>query len=122
MPTSQPTLSPLKVTLVLGTFVALGPLTIDLYLPALPTIADDLMRTGEPQVQHRATDHVHAHRDAFHRQQRRVGFRGGGVAAFEYAGGRERGPVRRPQPGDPAAFLVHQDGRFFSKFLAHSGG
>lgn len=45
VPTSQPTLSPLKVTLVLGAFVALGPLTIDLYLPALPTIATDLMTT-----------------------------------------------------------------------------
>lgn len=45
MPPSQPALSPLKVTLVLGAFVALGPLTIDLYLPALPTIATDLMTT-----------------------------------------------------------------------------
>jgi len=45
VPTSQPTLSPLKVTLVLGTFVALGPLTVDLYLPALPTITTDLMTT-----------------------------------------------------------------------------
>ncbi len=45
MPSSQPALSPLKVTLVLGAFVALGPLTIDLYLPALPTIATDLMTT-----------------------------------------------------------------------------
>ncbi|MCO7222583.1 multidrug effflux MFS transporter [Klenkia sp. PcliD-1-E] len=45
MPPSQPALSPLKVTLVLGAFVALGPLTIDLYLPALPTIAADLMTT-----------------------------------------------------------------------------
>ena len=28
--------------LVLGVMVALGPLTIDMYLPALPKIADDL--------------------------------------------------------------------------------
>lgn len=45
MPPSQPALSPLKVTLVLSAFVALGPLTVDLYLPALPTIATDLMTT-----------------------------------------------------------------------------
>ncbi|KQS66979.1 transporter [Modestobacter sp. Leaf380] len=31
-----------KLALTLGAFVALGPLTIDMYLPALPTIAEDL--------------------------------------------------------------------------------
>lgn len=36
----------LKMVLVLGAFVALGPMTIDMYLPALPTIADDLMTTS----------------------------------------------------------------------------
>jgi len=30
---------------VLGAFIALGPLTIDLYLPALPTITDELLTT-----------------------------------------------------------------------------
>jgi DHA1 family bicyclomycin/chloramphenicol resistance-like MFS transporter len=35
----------LKLTLVLGAFIALGPLTIDMYLPALPTIADELHAT-----------------------------------------------------------------------------
>jgi hypothetical protein len=29
-----------KMVLILGLLVALGPLTIDMYLPALPTIAD----------------------------------------------------------------------------------
>jgi MFS transporter, DHA1 family, multidrug resistance protein len=31
---------------VLGAFIALGPLTIDLYLPALPTISDELVTTS----------------------------------------------------------------------------
>jgi DHA1 family bicyclomycin/chloramphenicol resistance-like MFS transporter len=31
-----------RTALTLGAFVALGPLTVDMYLPALPTIADDL--------------------------------------------------------------------------------
>src|ERR1700755_2514332 len=31
-----------RMILVLGVMVALGPLTIDMYLPALPKIADDL--------------------------------------------------------------------------------
>lgn len=39
-----------RLVLVLGALVALGPLTIDTYLPALPTLADDLSAT-EPQVQ-----------------------------------------------------------------------
>lgn len=32
--------------LVLGSLIALGPLTIDMYLPALPAITDDLMTTS----------------------------------------------------------------------------
>ncbi|MFC7489510.1 MULTISPECIES: multidrug effflux MFS transporter [unclassified Knoellia] len=40
----------LRMVLVLGALVALGPLTIDTYLPALPTLAEDLGAT-EPQVQ-----------------------------------------------------------------------
>ncbi|GAB3355654.1 multidrug effflux MFS transporter [Modestobacter lapidis] len=40
----------LKMVLVLGAFVALGPMTIDLYLPALPTITEDL-RTSSAAVQ-----------------------------------------------------------------------
>lgn len=40
----------LKMVLVLGALVALGPLTIDTYLPALPTLADEL-GASEPQVQ-----------------------------------------------------------------------
>jgi MFS transporter, DHA1 family, multidrug resistance protein len=35
----------LRLVLVLGALVALGPLTIDLYLPALPTIVGDLATT-----------------------------------------------------------------------------
>jgi DHA1 family bicyclomycin/chloramphenicol resistance-like MFS transporter len=31
---------------VLGAFIALGPLTIDMYLPALPTITDELLTTS----------------------------------------------------------------------------
>src|SRR5690242_18461821 len=34
--------SRLRMVMVLGAVVALGPLTIDMYLPALPKIADDL--------------------------------------------------------------------------------
>jgi DHA1 family bicyclomycin/chloramphenicol resistance-like MFS transporter len=34
------------MVLVLGAFVALGPMTIDMYLPALPTIATDLQTTS----------------------------------------------------------------------------
>jgi DHA1 family bicyclomycin/chloramphenicol resistance-like MFS transporter len=39
-----------RLALVLGAFIALGPLTIDMYLPALPTITEDL-RTTAPTVQ-----------------------------------------------------------------------
>jgi DHA1 family bicyclomycin/chloramphenicol resistance-like MFS transporter len=35
----------LRLALVLGSLIALGPLTIDLYLPALPTITTDLATT-----------------------------------------------------------------------------
>jgi MFS transporter, DHA1 family, multidrug resistance protein len=35
----------LRLVLVLGSLIALGPLTIDMYLPALPTLADDLRTT-----------------------------------------------------------------------------
>ncbi|MCF6734762.1 multidrug effflux MFS transporter [Blastococcus sp. KM273129] len=34
-----------RTALTLGAFVALGPLTIDMYLPALPSITDDLLTT-----------------------------------------------------------------------------
>ncbi|WP_373455119.1 multidrug effflux MFS transporter [Rhodococcus sp. 14-1411-2a] len=40
----------LRVILVLGALIALGPLTIDMYLPALPAIADDL-NTSSSAVQ-----------------------------------------------------------------------
>jgi DHA1 family bicyclomycin/chloramphenicol resistance-like MFS transporter len=36
----------LKLVLVLGALIALGPLTIDMYLPALPSIATDLETTS----------------------------------------------------------------------------
>jgi MFS transporter, DHA1 family, multidrug resistance protein len=36
----------LNLVLVLGFLIALGPLTIDMYLPALPTITDDLQTTA----------------------------------------------------------------------------
>ncbi len=39
-----------RTALTLGAFVALGPLTVDMYLPALPAIADDL-RTSAATVQ-----------------------------------------------------------------------
>src|SRR5690606_7722455 len=32
----------LRIVLVLGSLIAIGPLTIDMYLPALPAIAEDL--------------------------------------------------------------------------------
>ncbi len=35
----------LRLVLVLGALIALGPLTIDMYLPALPSITDDLLTT-----------------------------------------------------------------------------
>jgi DHA1 family bicyclomycin/chloramphenicol resistance-like MFS transporter len=35
-----------RTALTLGAFVAVGPLTIDMYLPALPTIAADLGTTA----------------------------------------------------------------------------
>lgn len=44
-PASHPRDSP-GLVLVLGMLVALGPFTIDLYLPALPTIADELHTTS----------------------------------------------------------------------------
>ena len=33
---------PWRVVLLLGSLIALGPLSIDLYLPALPALTDDL--------------------------------------------------------------------------------
>ena len=39
-----------RIALVLGAFVAIGPLTIDMYLPALPTITTELSTTAS-QVQ-----------------------------------------------------------------------
>jgi DHA1 family bicyclomycin/chloramphenicol resistance-like MFS transporter len=38
----EPVPSRAKMIVVLGLLVALGPLTIDMYLPALPRIADEL--------------------------------------------------------------------------------
>jgi DHA1 family bicyclomycin/chloramphenicol resistance-like MFS transporter len=35
-----------RTALILGAFVAVGPLTIDMYLPALPSIADELATTS----------------------------------------------------------------------------
>ncbi len=54
-PATPPVVAPsargrLRMILVLGALVALGPLTIDMYLPALPRIVDDL-RTTEAAVQ-----------------------------------------------------------------------
>ena len=40
----------LQLVLVLGAFTALGPLTIDMYLPAFPQIGDDLA-ASDSQVQ-----------------------------------------------------------------------
>jgi len=50
-PTTSPVVAPtgwgqLRLVLVLGALIALGPLTIDMYLPALPTIVDDLETTS----------------------------------------------------------------------------
>ncbi|HEV7648068.1 MAG TPA: multidrug effflux MFS transporter [Actinophytocola sp.] len=36
----------IRIILVLGALIALGPLTIDMYLPALPAIANDLMTSS----------------------------------------------------------------------------
>jgi DHA1 family bicyclomycin/chloramphenicol resistance-like MFS transporter len=36
----------LRLVLVLGVLIAVGPLTIDMYLPSLPTITDDLQTTA----------------------------------------------------------------------------
>jgi len=49
--TTAPVVAPtglgrLRLVLVLGALIALGPLTIDMYLPALPTIVDDLQTTS----------------------------------------------------------------------------
>jgi len=43
VPDDRATPSRLRVIVVLGLLVALGPLTIDMYLPALPQIAEDLV-------------------------------------------------------------------------------
>lgn len=40
--TDAPAVSRIRMIVVLGALVALGPLTLDLYLPALPRIADEL--------------------------------------------------------------------------------
>jgi MFS transporter, DHA1 family, multidrug resistance protein len=44
--TDQPVVSRARMTVVLGALMALGPLTIDMYLPALPRIADELSVTS----------------------------------------------------------------------------
>ena len=41
---------------VLGVLVALGPLTIDMYLPALPKIADDLSVSSSVVAAHADRD------------------------------------------------------------------
>ncbi|HEY7597125.1 MAG TPA: multidrug effflux MFS transporter [Actinophytocola sp.] len=45
-PESPAGLARVRLILVLGALIALGPLTIDMYLPALPAIADDLMTSS----------------------------------------------------------------------------
>jgi MFS transporter, DHA1 family, multidrug resistance protein len=50
-PAATPVVAPtgwgrLRLVLILGALIALGPLTIDMYLPALPTIVDDLRTTS----------------------------------------------------------------------------
>ena len=47
-PAGRPSMA--RLALVLGAFVAIGPLTIDMYLPALPTIREELSLTSA-QVQ-----------------------------------------------------------------------
>jgi DHA1 family bicyclomycin/chloramphenicol resistance-like MFS transporter len=47
---AEPGAHRLRLVLVLGALIALGPLTIDLYLPSLPTITDELATTS-PTVQ-----------------------------------------------------------------------
>jgi MFS transporter, DHA1 family, multidrug resistance protein len=42
---AAPPPSRLRLALILGALIALGPLTIDMYLPALPTITDELLTT-----------------------------------------------------------------------------
>ncbi|MEO5711106.1 MAG: MFS transporter [Nocardioidaceae bacterium] len=54
-PAAETTASPTgrgyaRLVLVLGALIALGPLTIDMYLPAFPRIGDDL-RAGDSAVQ-----------------------------------------------------------------------
>ncbi|MEV4512745.1 multidrug effflux MFS transporter [Dactylosporangium sp. NPDC049525] len=44
------TANPVRLVLVLGSLIAIGPLTIDMYLPALPSITDDL-HTSSTAVQ-----------------------------------------------------------------------
>jgi MFS transporter, DHA1 family, multidrug resistance protein len=43
--TTAPTTPRLRLVLILGALIALGPLTIDMYLPALPTITGELATT-----------------------------------------------------------------------------
>ena len=46
LPDGSPRPGTARLALVLGAFVALGPLTIDMYLPALPSITDQLATTS----------------------------------------------------------------------------
>jgi MFS transporter, DHA1 family, multidrug resistance protein len=46
LPDGSPRPGAARLALVLGAFVALGPLTIDMYLPALPSITDQLGTTS----------------------------------------------------------------------------
>ena len=51
-------------------------------------------------------------------EQRGIGPRRPGRQAGEGGGGGEFRPMRRPQAGDPAALLVHQDRRLGTEQLA----
>ncbi|WP_252437033.1 Bcr/CflA family efflux MFS transporter [Pseudonocardia humida] len=46
METTAPETPRLRLVLILGALIALGPLTIDMYLPALPIITDELATTS----------------------------------------------------------------------------
>ena len=48
LPLPAVTASAFRLVLLLGILVALGPFTIDMYLPALPAIAPDLGRHPPP--------------------------------------------------------------------------
>jgi hypothetical protein len=87
-------------------------------LPYTGAIADDIVGARNAEIEHRGADHIEARLGAGQAEQRGIGATGLGGQPLEAGGAGEIRPMRRSQPGHPAAFLVHQDRRLGVEFRA----